>query len=232
MTHAADHAAPLRLEYRAEASADTARRGWRAVSLAMLLPGLIVPFVPFACDDSPTEMVMAAGNKLLGPTPFADADELVRGLLGVSAFIAFPLVAWAVRRLRPGLPSRWLRAVLLASGALGALAVATVLGSLAADMDSSDAVEWSVFGASAALFFLAIAVFVVLTIQRRGVEQRVTVALAGPYAAIFVLFLIAWAAGRQVGWYLALAPTAAAVGELLAAAAVALRGNGVRRISD
>lgn len=220
MTDAAGHPAPLRLEYRAEPSPVTTRR---VASLLALLPGLVVPFVPFACGFSPTELVADAGTQLLGPEPFADADELMSGLLGLSAFIAFPLVAWALRRLWPGPPSRGCRAALFLAAAAGWFAVTVVLGSLTTDIDPADAWEWPVLGTSAALLCLAAAAVVLLTVQRRGAEQRITAALAGPYAAIFVLLLVGYAAGRQVGWYLALGPTAAAVAEVMAATAFALR---------
>lgn len=222
MSNLAGQPVPLHLEYRAE-PVPAVRRGWGLASLLALLPGLVVPFVPFACDVAPTRLVADAGAQLGGSLRFTDADEMVGGLLGLVAFSAFPLVLWAFRRLLRRTVSPPMRGALLTAGVCGTLAVATVLAYLAAELDSADAVELSLFGSSAAILGLSVTTVVLLTVQRRGADERVTASLAGPYAAVLVLFLVGYASFRQVGWYLAIPPTLAALAETLAAAAFALR---------
>src|SRR6476620_9289190 len=90
-----------------------ARRGWRAVWLIALLPGLVVPFLPFACNASPAEMVWEGGAELL-QTPSMNDGEFGMWLLSIAFFLAFPLALWKLLGLFRLRCPRWGRRIGLA----------------------------------------------------------------------------------------------------------------------
>jgi hypothetical protein len=109
------------------------------------------------------------------------------------------------------------------AGVLGGLSFATALGILLADEGELGADGWALVIGAAGLLCLTLATVVVLAIRRASADARASAALAGPYAAMLLFCIIAYRDDAEVGWYLALAPAAAALAELLVMSVRAFR---------
>lgn len=223
-------AAPIRLPYGTDAPAGRRRRGPRLASLVALLPGLVVPFVPFACDSVPANAVGDAVGELLRPGSGADGGTWGAALLSLPFFLVVPLAFWKFRRLLDRPVARAERLACSAAGWVGMAAFAGFLGMAAYEGDLT-AGEWALLAASAIPPGFALAVVVLVRRQRGGAadDRRLTALLAGPYVGAVGLSLVAYVANAQLGWWLALAPVVAASGELAVVAWPVLRGVGHAR---
>ena len=227
MTNAAAPAAPLRLEYQPVAdapAAQQARRRWRVASCAAMLPGLVVPFVPFACDHKPAVVAVCAPMEWMLGEPIWDSMAL--WLASLPLLLPIPIVAWKLREVtRAASVSRRERAAGLAVGGVGATAVAALIGVLWHTSSDLSGKELAALSILAGTLLLAAALFARLTVRGRGrdAENRVSVALLGPYLAGAAFCLFLWAGDAQAGWYLTLLPAAAALLELAGIALVAVR---------
>ena len=231
MTNAAAPAAPLRLEYQPAADAPGAqqrRRGWRVASCAAMLPGLVVPFVPFACDQTPAIIVVWVPLEWLRGEPLSDILGI--WLLSLPFLLALPILLWKLRSLlRPGVPSPSERVAGLALGAAAAAAVAGWMGMLWwSSLSDRDAAELVTLAVTTGGLLLVVGLFVRLTLGGRPDDRRaqVSVALLGPYVMTAAFCLFVWRDDAQVGWYLTLLPAAAALAELVAIGGAALRRRG------
>jgi hypothetical protein len=209
-------AAPaIRLEYGADdGSPQPPRRGLRVASLLALLPGLVLPFLPFECDLSPARVVGYGTLELIEGS--MDETEVALWLLAMPFFLILPVVVRVTRQVFGKRSTRLGRGVAYATGAAGAAAFAGAMSALA--LESSQASQWGlVTGGTAALAlvgWLGAAVFS----RPDRLDERASVAVLGPYAVTLVFCVVAWAERHQIGWYVALAPAAAATVELIAIA--------------
>lgn len=226
MTETTGRQPPLLLNYRAEASAQPVDRRWRVVSLLAMLPALVVPFVPFACEITPVQVTVSAPAEWLSGEDL-DGDDAALWLSSLPLLLAVPIVFWKLRLLAMRAPtSKALRGTLMMLGAACAAAVAGVIVLLAARTT-----EWSeaaLLAIPAVTLLLAGAVFVRLVAARVEHDARVSIALLGPYAANAGFCLALWSGAAQLGWYLTLAPAAAALVDLClgGVAALAVRRDG------
>jgi hypothetical protein len=91
---------PLVLTYASPALSGRRKPNWLEwARLALLSPALLVPFVSFTWGTSP----LAA----LEEFPSVAKSEWIFILLGGGFFVGFPLFAWRLRNLLPGVPRRW-----------------------------------------------------------------------------------------------------------------------------
>lgn len=215
---------PLPLGYHAAPHADPHRhRKWRVASLLVMIPAIVVPFVPFACNITPAHAAVAAPAAWVGGEDL-DRDDVVLWLSLLPFLLAFPICYWKVRQLvAPGRrpPGSGERLALMLVGATFAVPVIGVVVLLASHADEAE--EIGLVAAEAAVLLLAVGVFVRLTATGADPDARVSVALLGPYAANAAFNLVVWATAAQLGWFLTLAPAAATLAELCALAALAIR---------
>ena len=95
---------PLVLTYASPALSGRRTPNWLEwARLALLFPALVVPFVSFTWGTSP----LSAVEEL----PSVAKSEWIFILLGGGFFVGFPLFAWRLRNLLPGVPRRWERLV-------------------------------------------------------------------------------------------------------------------------
>lgn len=220
---------PVVLPYQTPTDAPTAlHRRWRVASFVALLPGLIVPFVSFSCARSPTQMLIESVTDILQPASSISTSTFTAGLLAIPFFLAIPLCAWTLLRIVRRHPPRVVAAIFGVMGVLGWLSFASVIVMGAIDGDGS-LEAWALFGGAATILCFSLGIVVILFLKRIGHAQRVTAALAGPYAATLFFCLIGFASGREIGWYLSLTPASAALGELAVAGFVALRTPGAAK---
>jgi hypothetical protein len=208
---------PVPLAYHADAgAAPPARAGrrWRAVMAIAMLPALVVPFVNFACDVTPVEAAVLVPAEWLKGEPVG-RESAVLWLASLPFFLAFPVVYWA---LRPRAAA--VRLALTVLGAAGATAVCGVVVLLAPS--TTNAYEVGLLALAGGILLLAAAAFVRLAVARADADARVTLALCGPYAANAAFCLVLWPDDAQLGWFLTLAPAAAALVEVGAAVLAAL----------
>jgi hypothetical protein len=213
---------PPTLAYHAGPGVDPRRgRRWRVASLLAMLPALVVPFVPFACDAVPAVVALQA------PAEWWD-DQSV-DVSGASVWLSslplvllpLPVVLWKLRRVsHTGPASAGLRVTLLTVGAVAAAAVAGVVVLLAPS--ASGWGEVALLAAEGGTLLAAGAIFIRLGRTGDDPDARLSVALLGPYAANVVFLLVLFVEEARLGWYLSLAPAAAALAELCAAGVMAL----------
>jgi hypothetical protein len=191
-----------------------------------MLPGVVVPFVPFACDRSPSDQIAEAVLDLasVDSSPLSD---LFDAFVWLPFFLAIPIVLWMIFRLLGRPSTRIGRITCSAIGGSIGLGLIAVLAKATPDLANLQ--ECVVFGIVIILLALCAASVTVL-IARRGLgDDCVGTILVGPYAVTLVLFLIAYQNEAQIGWYLSLAPAIAALGELLFISVSTLRPRGGRR---
>ena len=198
-------------------------RRWRAASFVALLPGLVVPFVPFACDVVPAEVILECTEEFLRPASSMSGDTIAAGLLALPCFLAFPLVIWSLLRLLCRRTPRAVAAAFGAAGAVGGLSMAGCLAMIAWEGGITGPLEWGIVAGTAMLLCLTLVIVILCAARGGGRDAGVGAALAGPYAAMLLFCLVAYHTDAKLGWYLALAPAAAALGELAVAGLAAVR---------
>jgi hypothetical protein len=204
----------VRLEYEHQAGGVTpvhARRGLRVV-LLVLLPGLVVPFVPFACNASPAEMVWKGGSELI-QTPGMDAGGLAMWLLAFPFFLAFPLVLWKLLRLITARSPRWAARVALGIGMAGTLFFIASIATAA--RAAATPYEWALVGGGSAGIALAVSLAIALLVRPGGRDDAVDVFLLGPYVMTLLFAIACWRTDANIGWRLAVVPAAGGLVELL-----------------
>jgi hypothetical protein len=191
------------------------RRRSRVAWLVALLPGLVVPFVPFACDASPLKM-LAYGTIELGKGQVMRNDEFAPWLLSMPFFLIFPLVFWKVRR-TIGRPSS--RVGRRAARVMGnaSTAVLIVVMALAARGAASPH-EWLSTVVTSAGIALAISLEILLLMRAGARDDAVEMAMLGPYVMTLGFAISAWYSEAKIGWYLSLIPLAGGLAELIATA--------------
>ncbi len=224
MTDAAGHPTPFRLEYHVEAI-PPARRKWRVASLGAMLPALIVPFVPFACDATP--VLVTAEGPPAPPWGSSGLQDLALWLTSLPFLLAFPIMLWKVRRLAAPCASN--KSERIASIGLGATCTLTVAGMIALLAPAMANLEEAVFlTVPAVALLLGALVFVRLIARRSHVDALVSIALLTPYSANAAFSLLCWHAHAQAGWYLTVLPAAAALSEMIATGVTTPGGSGRR----
>ncbi len=220
----------VRLEYGLKEPPAPRRRRWRVASLLAMLPGLVVPFVPFACDVSPAGRAYGAFGDLLEQGVWNCVAVLSDSIPWLSFFLAFPIVAWMTFRLRGRRSTFAGRAVCFSLGAVVGLGL---IGNFArAVPEISRPWEYVFFGSALLPLVFSVAVVSVVAARRGVTDDCVTVMLVGPYAATIVLFLVGYVENAQIGWYLSLPPAAAAIFELIATGTFALRTDARARAPE
>lgn len=217
--------APTVLEYQdgaSPAAGERTRRRLRTASLVALLPGLVVPFVPFACDARPAEMVREAVVGIF--TGSTGGGSIGGALLCLPMFLVFPLFVWRLLGVL-GQPARaGMRALLAVSGAVGGLCVATCLVMIVVEQpESLSPAEAAVVAGAGLILGTALGVALRLAVRLGDPDKAVAAAVAGPYAATLVFCIVVYSTGAQIGWYLAMLPALAALCELAAATITSLR---------
>jgi hypothetical protein len=223
----------VRLEYEHQASGTTpvhARRGWRVLWLVVLLPGLVVPFVPFACDTSAAEMVWKGGAELIQKPSGMEAGALAMWLLAFPFFVVFSLVLWKLLRMFGARPARWAARVGLSVGTLGTLFfIASIAGAARA---AATPYEWALVSGGAVGIALAVSLAIALRVRPGGRDDAVEVALLGPYVMTLLFAIACWWKEAEIDWWLALAPAAGGLVELLMTGWFVWRTRNRRRSSS
>jgi hypothetical protein len=188
------------------------RRRSRVAWLITLLPGLVVPFVPFACDASPIKM-LAYGAAELVKNQSMQTGEFAMWLLSMPFFLIFPLMLWKVRRI-VGRPSS--RAGRRAARVMGnaATVVLIVVMALAAH-ESVTTQEWMLTLITSAGIALAISLEILLLMRAGARDDAVEVAMLGPYVMTLGFAVGAWFNDAKIGWYLSIVPAAGGLVELM-----------------
>ena len=222
----------LRLEYAsgddAANPATYARRSSRIAWLLMLLPGLVVPFLPFACNASPAEVAWEGAVEVVGK-PGLPPSELALWLVSLPFFLALALVPSTIRRLTRMRASRAERRVGLFLGNAAALTFAVVLVLLGRTAHGLH--EWAVTLSGAAAIVAVIALEIVLLLRACGRDEAGHVAMLGAYAATVGFCLFAWYDDAKIGWFVATVPFAGCVWELTAVALFLWRTRRPRQMS-
>jgi hypothetical protein len=206
----------IRLEYAAGAGGRTPahlRRTSRVPWLIALLPGLVAPFVPFACDASPIKM-LAYGTLELAESRLMRTGEFATWLLSMPFFLIFPLVLWKVRRIMGRPSSRVGRRVARVMGNAATIVLIVVVALAARDADSSDL--WLPVIATSAGVAMAICLEILLLMRAGAADDAVEVAMLGPYVMTLGVAIGTWHSEAKIGWYLSLLPAAGGLAELMA----------------
>jgi len=225
----------LRLEYevREEAAAAGpapfhARTASRMIWLLALLPGLVAPFLPFACNASPAEMVWSGGEELIN-NGFHKSGEFALWLLAFPFFLAFPAVLWKSLRLLRRPPTRLGRQLAVAIGTAGSALFVCVL----ALSSAGSLFEWTVVIVSAVGIALVVALEFALFARPGHRDDAVGVAMLGPYAMTLGFAVACWSTDHDVkiGWYVSIVPATGGLVELLLIAWFVWRTRGRRRLA-
>jgi hypothetical protein len=199
---------PTLLEYSPPTSPEpTTRRRWTWLLLA--LPSAVIPFVHFDCDASPVWVVTAW---IFERDP-VDRENVMILAMAAGLIAGLPLFLWRLRLLwrRPISQVERTAAFVIAIGTLLAflIAVGTVLVE-----GSVDKFGWVALGVSIGLLATGL-VALWLTRRHRTTGEFALTAMLVPYVAHATLCVIAFIQEHQLGWYLALVSTPAAIAEII-----------------
>jgi hypothetical protein len=219
LTSLATTAAPvvpqaIRLEYETGGGGRTPAhllRKSRVAWLVALLPGLVVPFVPFACDASPLKM-LAYGTVELVTDRSMQTGEFATWLLSMPFFLIFPLVFWKVRRIIGRPSSRAGRRAARVLGNAATLLLIVVVALAARDANPSQL--WLPITATAAGLALAICLEILLLMRAGARDDAVEVAMLGPYVMTLGFSIGAWYEDAKIGCYLSMVPAVGGLAEL------------------
>jgi hypothetical protein len=199
------------LDYRIDAPPQ--RRGGSFLFLALSLPALVAPFVPFTHDVSPVNVITVAPGEIR-----ASPDELMLWLLLLVAIPFFlPILAapLRVRLLVWGACTHHERAAAYAVAALALAAFAVVITALCREPGTFDAAAVLAVCGAVTPVVIGAAAFVRVIRREDGADAAVRVALISPYAATAVLCLVVFYQDHGPGWWLTLPAAAAAIAEML-----------------
>jgi hypothetical protein len=176
--------------------------------LALSLPALVIPFVPFACSASPAGTIVEAAQAV----PHLDREEVSLVALAVPLALGALLTLWRARLLwRPATPAE--RIIAAALGLVMAASCTTVILSLVADKKPLNWYEMLCLGLPGAALILGVVAWITLR-RRLAPDDRASAALLiGYFPPVLLALLIFWD-DRKIGWYLAIPCAAAAAAEL------------------
>jgi hypothetical protein len=208
----------IRLEYEVGGRGRTPahlRRRSRAVWLVALLPGLVVPFVPFACDASPLKMLAYGAVGLVKEQSLRDGEFSV-WLLSMPFFLIFPLMFWKVRRVIGRPSSRAGRRVARVMGNSATVLLIVAMALVA--HESVTSYEWLIILLTSMGMALAISLEILLMMRSGGRDDAAEIAMLGPYVMTLGFAIGAWYDEAKIGWYLSIVPAAGGLAEIVAIA--------------
>jgi len=187
----------------------TTRRPLELIFLLLWLPALAIPFLDFTH----------------GVTPLAAAGEIANGaipLLGISFFIAFPIIIWKFRRwLAP--PARWERRITLALVFVCAAPHVMEMALIARDIIHDPhwptggwvrvLMEWSILICGFGIPLLGL--LLALSLHRRGESARaLEILMMSPFVANAAMCLFAFYDDPETGYWLTIWIVMVGLGEM------------------
>jgi hypothetical protein len=211
--------APLALDYASSGDGSRSRHATRRdlARLALALPGLVVPFVDFTYGTSPIEVV-------IDPPGGSFTGDWMIYLLACSFFAAIPIVAWQVRQLAwRATPRRGERVMLTVAALIATAPAVGVVGMMI--KQCADEIRTStppgvdgqaILMITTGLAPLAIGFALAAWRWRRAMQIAAAESLlVTGYLANAAMCLLGFHDDPELGYWLAIAPTAAFALDLL-----------------